>query len=377
MSLDIHTAVQTALVLSILAIVFSTVTGIRAIQNGRKLKFFRMRRDRVVKGWRLLFFATGLVFFSLFLNTYAEPFIYRFVPPTPTLTLTPTATLTPTITTTPTITLTPTITPTPAVTDTPTITPTPRLPLAIELEFTSLVTPGPNSVFSPLVFAEALDNNYQPINPRTVFSNPLQRVLAFFSYNNMLEGVQWTALWFRGDELVHYETKPWDGAVGGYGYSDWIAEPHEWQPGEYRVDLYLGLDWKISGSFTVEGDAPTAVPSPTSTTTATPTPTATPTRTPTGTATLTPTRTPTSTITLTPTRPASPTANTLPGSTNTPRATSTGTLVPRNTASATPTLWPSITPRPSDTTQPSPTPATPSATNTKAPTPTRTPTPTP
>jgi hypothetical protein len=370
-SVDIHTAVQTALLLSIFAVVFSAISGARAIHYGRKLKFFRMRRDRIVRGWRLLFFAVGMVFFSFFLNSYAEPVIYRFIPPTPTATLTPTASLTPTITTTPTITLTPTITPTPAVTDTPTVTPTPRIPLAIELEFTSAVTPGPNSVFSPLVFAEALDNNYQPVNPRTVFNNPLQRILAYYSYNNMLEGVQWTALWFRDGQLVHYETKPWDGAAGGYGYSDWNAEPYEWLPGEYRVDLYLGLDWKVSGSFTVTGDPPTPVPSPTSTATITPTPTATATRTSTPTSTLTPTRTPTST--LTPTR----SSGSPPAITDTPRPSPTGTLAPKISPTATATRWPTITTRPTDTSQPTPTPVTPTATNTRAPTPTRTPTPTP
>jgi type VI secretion system secreted protein VgrG len=111
--LDIHTAVQTALVLAILASLISLWTGIRVIRRAQKLKFFRMRRDRMVRGWRMLFFGFGLVFFIFFLNGYAEPLIYRIYPPTATLTLTPTITVTPTITLTPSITLSPTVTDTP------------------------------------------------------------------------------------------------------------------------------------------------------------------------------------------------------------------------------------------------------------------------
>jgi hypothetical protein len=311
MSLDIHTAVQTALALSFIAIIISLVVGVRSIATGRKLKFFRMRRERMVRGWRLLFFAAGLIFVSMFLNSYAEPVIYRIYPPTATLTYTPTASLTPTITETPTITLTPTITPTPSETDTPTPSPTPRVPLAVELEFTSQITPNPDAIFSPLVFTRELDSDYQPVEPATVFSNPIERLIAYFSYNNVNEGTQWTALWFREGELVHYETQPWDGASGGYGYSDWQPEPWEWLPGDYQVDLFLGIEWKQSGTFTVEGTPP---PAPTSAVTATLT------------------------------------------STSGPSPTSTATITPLFSATPTPTPWPSFTVRPTDTRQPSPTP---------------------
>ena len=125
MNLDIHTAVQTALVITILLILYSFLAGIHSIRSARGLKFFRMRRDRMVTGWRLLFLALVLIIIAVALNSFAEPVIYSFFPPTITQTLTPTITQTTTITPTPTITLTPTITPTPSVTDTPTLTPPP------------------------------------------------------------------------------------------------------------------------------------------------------------------------------------------------------------------------------------------------------------
>jgi hypothetical protein len=378
--LDIHTAIQTALVLAILACLISFWSGIRSIRKAQKLKFFRMRRDRMVRGWRLLFFGVGLIFAIFFLNGYAEPLIYRIYPPTATLTLTPTITTTSTITLTPSITLSPTITPTPAVTDTPTITPTPHVPLAIEAIFESVVTPSPDAVFSPLVFAQALDENYEPVDPSDIFQNPVGHMFAYFTYDRMQDGVQWTAIWYRGGELVYYETKPWDGGVGGRGYSDWNPPADMWLPGEYEVQIFIGLEWKQAGRFTVEGEPPTPPPSPTPTSTPTNTPTPLPsatvtlTRTPVPTFTVTPTRTPVLTPTPTPTRTATPTR----GPTSTPSPTHTRpptspppTLAPTLTSPPTMTPLPSrtITPtRPTATHAPTLTPTTPGPTNTRAPT---------
>jgi hypothetical protein len=227
------------------------------------------------------------------------------------------------------------------VSNTPTITPTPRVPLAIENEFTSQVTPNPAAIFSPLVFTQEIDENFMPVNPGEVFQNPVGHLYAQFSYDQMTPGAQWTALWYYGSELIHYETKPWDGGTGGFGYTDWNPEPHLWQPGEYEIQIFVGFEWKTSGRFIVEGDAPTPLPSATPTSSPSPTATATGTRTATPTRTITPTRTstrtPAPTATRTVTRTPWPTATFPP--TRTPRPT----LTPTRTQ--TPTLTPSPTPQ--------------------------------
>ena len=131
---------------------------------------------------------------------------------------------------------------------------------------------------------------------------------------------------YRDGELIHYETLPWDGATGGLGYTDWQPPPEEWLPGLYEVQIFVGLTWKVSGTFTVEGEAPT--PAPTDTPTKTPIPSRTPTL----------TRTPRPTGTPTPPRPTRP-----------PYISPTPTLsrTPWPTSNATPTLkptpWPTLT----------------------------------
>lgn len=277
--MDIRAGILTAILMAVLAAIFLFHAGIHSIQSGRKLTFYRLRRQRMAGGWRMLGGGILLLLVSVWLAFYGEPVAYRYFPPSPTPSLTPTITLIPTITLSPTITLTPTITDTPSVTDTPTITPTPYIPPAIEALFDSLVTPNPDAVFSPLQFSTVYEN-YECVAPATSFVNPIRAVTACFSYNNMLPGVQWTALWYREGELVHYETLPWDGATGGLGYSQWSPPPEAWLPGLYDVQIFVGLEWKVVGQFRVIGDPPTSTPSITPSPTVSPTFTRTPSVTP-------------------------------------------------------------------------------------------------
>jgi hypothetical protein len=185
------------------------------------------------------------------------------------------------------ITLTPSITPTKSVSDTPTTSPTPHVPLAVEMLFESTITPNPAAVFSQLTFTDGLDNLYRPLKPGTLFQNPIDHMYAVFSYDGMVVGSQWSALWYRNGELVHFETIPWNGGSGGLGYTDWLPDPSEWHIGAYEVQIFVGQIFKQSGFFTVEGEPPTPAPTSTPTRTNTPTRTATPSRTPRPTATFT------------------------------------------------------------------------------------------
>src|SRR4030067_1538508 len=122
MKLDIHTAVLTIVALLSVLALYGIWAGIRSIRKARTLKFFRMRRDRMVTGWRMLFLSAIFIIGAILTRRFAEPIAYRYFPPTITPTLTHTITFTPTLSLTPTKTRTSTITPTPSVSDNPTIT---------------------------------------------------------------------------------------------------------------------------------------------------------------------------------------------------------------------------------------------------------------
>jgi len=309
-------------ILLALGSVVTFILGLSGIRESRRMKYYRLRRSRLTAGWRMLGVSIVLLAVTLVVNLYGEPAVYRVYTISPTPSQTPTASITPTITDTPTITLTPTITPTLSETYTPTPTATPYVPLAVEVNFTGTLTPPAEAVFSPLRFAQGIDLAFNPINPNTTFTNPVREMYAIFSYDKMADGIQWTALWYRSGELIYFETLPWDGGTGGFGFSDWNPEPEEWLPGKYQVQLFIGLDLAVAGDFEVVGfpatRTPTATNTPTVTNTLTPTLTLTPTIT--NTPTVTVTRWPT--LTPTPTRtPYPPTATKIP--TSTPQPTDT------------------------------------------------------
>jgi len=277
--MDIRAGIIASIILAVLFAILLLRTGIRSIQSARKLTFYRLRKQRMSGGWRMLGMSLLLILLAVWLGGFGEQVAYRYFPPSPTPSLTPTITLIPTITLSPTITLTPTITNTPSVTDTPTITPTPYIPPAIEALFNGVVTPNPDAVFSPLQFSTVYEN-FECVAPSTTFVNPIRSMTACFSYNNITPGVQWTALWYRDGELIKYDTHVWGDIIGestgGLGSSEWAPPPHMWQPGIYTVQIFVGLDWKVVGQFVVSGEPPTPVPSNTPSPTVSPTITRTP-----------------------------------------------------------------------------------------------------
>ena len=190
------------------------------------------------------------------------------------------------MTVTPTVTLTPTVTETPTITPTTSITPTPFMPTEIYVQFTSVVTPNAAAVFSEPQIAKELNKDRTAVNPSNTFANPVGHLYGAFSYDKMTDNAQWTAIWVRltDNTIVCYESKPWDGSTGGYGYTDCNPASDKWQPGDYMVEIFVGVEYKVGAVFTVTGIPPTP------TITLTPTATITPTRT------ITPTFTITSTI---------------------------------------------------------------------------------
>lgn len=81
MKLDIHTGVIAFIaVLSLLA-AYGLWAGYRSIRKARSLKFFRMRRDRMVVGWRMLFLSVVFIIIAILTKRFAEPIAYHYFPP--------------------------------------------------------------------------------------------------------------------------------------------------------------------------------------------------------------------------------------------------------------------------------------------------------
>jgi len=282
MSIDIQAGVIAAVILTLIFFLISIITGIQTVLAGKQVKFFQLRRGQVMRGWRLIVLGIFWVLLGIGVYLYGEPIAYRYITPSPTLPMTLTPSITPSASITPTITDTPTITLTPAESYTPTASLTPHMPIAVEARFTGKLTPPPEAAFSPFTFSNiGLDEEYNPIGPGIQFTNPVGHLFGVFSYAQMEDDIQWSALWYQDGALIHYESLPWNGGSGGIGYTDWDPAAEMWLPGEYEIQIFLGTDFVLAGSFTVVGDPPTPTITPTPSHTPIPSPSFTPSSTPT------------------------------------------------------------------------------------------------
>ena len=255
MNIDVSTTVKVILAILGIAAVTSLVMAIKSINAGQKLQFYQKRQVLIYHGWRLILLAVLLVFGGFAISRFGEPLVYQYFPPSPTITLTPTMTITPTITLTPSQTFTPTITLTLSQTYTP------SLPEFIQETVQTPVGPDVNAIFSALTFSDKTEDGVV-VDNITEFSLPVTTLFGGFSYDRMTTGVQWTAVWVYGEEIVCSETKAWNYAPGGYGYTDCTRPVEEWQPGRYEVRIFVGQTWKTSGEFFIKGedDIPADIP---------------------------------------------------------------------------------------------------------------------
>ena len=260
--------------------------GWQRISSARRLPYFLLRRDLAGKGWRVIAFGLVSGLLAVLLLVFGTRIAFKIVPPTPSMTPTATITYTPTITLSPTISKTPTISATPTITHTATATPTPFLPEQIIILFRETVTPRPDAVISPILVARRIDRNNQAINPREEFENPVRRLYGAFTYDNLADGVRWSALWYYEEEMICVESTQWEWGTGGFGYTE--CEREYWLPGEYEIQMFIGERWFESTRFIIVGDPPTATPTATSTFTPSITPSASGTSTPVASPTLSP-----------------------------------------------------------------------------------------
>lgn len=249
MNIDVATTVKVILALLGIAAVISLIMAIKSIKAGHKLLFYQKRQLLVYHGWRLILLALVLLFAGFLIFRFGEPVVYRYFPPSPTTTLTPTVTITPTVTNTPSMTYTPTITLTLSQTYTP------SLPDFIQATIQTPVGPDANAIFSPLSFSDKTEDGVVT-DSFTEFELPVSTLFGGFSYDRMATGVQWTAVWLYGEEVICSETKAWDYAPGGYGYTDCTRPPETWLPGVYEVRIFVGQTWKGSGTFRILGEEP-------------------------------------------------------------------------------------------------------------------------
>src|SRR3990172_4663004 len=221
-----------AAALLLLGGVLAVAGGALTLAGARKRPYFQLRRQSLVRGWRLLMWGVGLLVAAGLVFAFGRRGVEVLVPPTLAPTASPTPTLTPPATPTPTLTLTPsqtspsteTLTPaptfTPEDTTTPTISPTPALPRALVTPAgTATVTPPAEAVAGNIRFSRR--DNCRVEGSLEYFDQLPKTIYAHFDYDNWLPGAQWSGVWVRDGEPIYVETHIWDGSTGGCGFTNY------------------------------------------------------------------------------------------------------------------------------------------------------------
>lgn len=256
LNLDVHT---TIIVVILGLIAFGTgmiIFGFRLLRYGADISYVHKRKLITRQGLRVIAGAIAVGLIALIFGRFGESLIYTVYIPSATITITPS--ITPSLTTT----LTPTVTMTPTITQTPSITPVPSVPKEIAALFTSDLEPEETIIFSDLKFSEGIDEYYQPIVEQLNFNESTEKIYGSFTYNNMIPGLQWSAVWVDPlGEVVCYETEAWGNYTGGYGYTECDFDPKTWIEGAYQVQIFLGMDWWQTTQFWY-GPEPSTTPEP-------------------------------------------------------------------------------------------------------------------
>ncbi len=120
-----------------------------------------------------------------------------------------------------------------------------------------------NQVFGPITFARGEDRQGNPLNPGTVFPSGIGELYAFFDYQGMQDGWEWTRRWSIDGEVVIDTTEPWSGGESGKNFWVNVYSKDGLPDGRYQLELLVRGTLVQSASCTVgKGAGPTPTPVP-------------------------------------------------------------------------------------------------------------------
>lgn len=119
--------------------------------------------------------------------------------------------------------------------------------------------------FGPITFAEGMDRKGNPVRPGTTFKSGIRELYAFFDYQGMEDGMEWTQRWSINGEVVVDNTNNWEFGESGENLYSRLYSEVALPDGEYQLDLLVQGELIQSGTCKIgEGrhPAPTPTPSP-------------------------------------------------------------------------------------------------------------------
>ncbi len=121
---------------------------------------------------------------------------------------------------------------------------------------------GGGELFGPITFAPDIDRNEQPVNPGTQISYGAKTIYAFFDFQGMRDGWQWTRQWYLNGEAVTTANDTW--AYGESGEAFWVSigSRDALPQGEYLLELYVEGNLVQQGAVSIGDGRPAPTPAP-------------------------------------------------------------------------------------------------------------------
>ncbi len=120
---------------------------------------------------------------------------------------------------------------------------------------------GTEQLFGPITFAEDVDRNDRPVRPGTAFKSGLTHLYAFFDYQGMQDGWNWTRRWSIDGEVVVEADDVWQGGESGNWWVS-VYSDDGLPDGQYLLELLVEGQLVQQGECTV-GTAGRPTPTPT------------------------------------------------------------------------------------------------------------------
>jgi hypothetical protein len=110
------------------------------------------------------------------------------------------------------------------------------------------VNPGTASI-GEITFAAGVDDNNQPQEIDTTFTGPME-IFAFFDYEGMTNGAEWTTRWYYEGQEVLASPATWDAGSSG---TTWVSlfHPDGLPAGLFELEIEVQGEVFQTGSFTV------------------------------------------------------------------------------------------------------------------------------
>jgi len=108
--------------------------------------------------------------------------------------------------------------------------------------------------FRDIVFSDQVTSQDEPVEPGYLLPAGVTEVYAFFDYENLYEGDEWTQVWYVDGEEVYTESDRWpESGDGSYWIS--VGSSSGLAPGRYRLELSIDDELKATSDLWVVGDS--------------------------------------------------------------------------------------------------------------------------